>query len=743
MTGNFWLDWALLTISLANVILITWLGLMVLLNAERRRWGVWLVGGGILSGGLFFVCHTAILGLGPDFVGRGLELWWRIGWIPLVALPFTWYLLILWYTGFLADRWPLRLRAHSLPKRHLIGLIGVLVLFVALVSLLLFTSPLPTFTQASRLQLSTPIEIAGLPVLLLIFPVYTVLCLGLSLDALRHPVPSDRMMGDQARQRARPWLIAGASLLLLVSLLVGGLIGWVIHSAQQNTTPDLLTRNAPYTAATGQALIMTTALAWLDLLISLLIALAVYMVGQAIVAYEIFTGKTLPRGELKRNWWNAVILAWGFGLVVGLSFALHVRPIYSLLLATLLMTLFYALLSWRAYARREDYIRQLRPFLSSQHLYEQLLQLPSNAISTNSEAHAEATWLPAPSEIDVIGPFYALCKDVLGVRLAYLMALGPLAPLVGPPLAYPQQQTVAFPWLPSLLPALRTPDTVCLPLEPAQSGGLLWAVPLWSERGLIGLFLLGPKRDNGLYTQEEIEIARASGERLIDTRASAEIARSLMTLQRQRLTESQLLDRRTRRVLHDDILPQVHTALLTLSSPTPAAIPEVTSLLIAVHQQLADLLREMPARSAPALAGLDLVSALHQLLADELPEAFDRVTWQIEPGGEQRLRALPPLTLEVLFYAAREAIRNAARYGRGLDSGRPLHLRIGLDDKEGLCLQIEDDGIGVQMRTDEPQGSRQGLALHSTMLAVVGGTLDVASTPEKSTCVTLQLPVAG
>ena len=48
-------------------------------------------------------------------------------------------------------------------------------------------------------------------------------------------------------------------------------------------------------------------------------------------------------------------------------------------------------------------------------------------------------------------------------------------------------------------------------------------MPLWSERGLIGVLLLGEKRDGGLYTQEEIEIARASGERLIDTQASAEM----------------------------------------------------------------------------------------------------------------------------------------------------------------------------------------------------------------------------
>ena len=77
---------------------------------------------------------------------------------------------------------------------------------------------------------------------------------------------------------------------------------------------------------------------------------------------------------------------------------------------------------------------------------------------------------------------------------------------------------------------------MCLPLDPARFGGAQsapasrrgpgWAVPLWSERGLIGIMLLGEKNDRGLYTQEEIEIARASGERLIDTQASAEISQN-------------------------------------------------------------------------------------------------------------------------------------------------------------------------------------------------------------------------
>ena len=40
MTGGFWLDWAIISVSLFNTILLCWLGLTVLLNADRRDWGV-------------------------------------------------------------------------------------------------------------------------------------------------------------------------------------------------------------------------------------------------------------------------------------------------------------------------------------------------------------------------------------------------------------------------------------------------------------------------------------------------------------------------------------------------------------------------------------------------------------------------------------------------------------------------------------------------------------------------------
>ena len=515
-------------------------------------------------------------------------------------------------------------------------------------------------------------------------------------------------MGDQARQRARPWLIVISIVQLVVSLLVAGIIVWVLSNSRPNLTIERYSQ-------------MGLTIGWVDLIIEILIGLSVILLGQAIVAYAIFAGKALPRRELRRQWHNTIFLAAGYGLVVGWSLTLRVRPIYSLLLTTLLMTLFYALLIWRDYTWRGRYLDRLRPFITSQHLYEHLLT-PTTA---------------TPTQIEMMMPFYALCEDVLEANLAHLIPLGPLAPLVTP-ISYPANQPQALPALNNLIKALPSPQNMVHSLDPLSAGGAQWAVPLWSERGLIGLLLLGPKLDGSLYTEEEFEIARASSERLVDTRASAEIARRLMALQRQRLTESQLLDRQTRRVLHDDVLPQLHTALLMFSDESTET--DVIGLLSGVHGQISNLLHEVPSAENPILARQGLIKALRQIISDELPHTFDEVAWHIDSEAEQTAQHLPPLTAEVILYAAREALRNAARHGRGDDPQRPLHLTISIRQQQGLVIQIDDDGVGLQPTGASPNGSGQGLALHSTMLAVVGGALDVKTAPGASTRVRVTLP---
>jgi signal transduction histidine kinase len=166
-------------------------------------------------------------------------------------------------------------------------------------------------------------------------------------------------------------------------------------------------------------------------------------------------------------------------------------------------------------------------------------------------------------------------------------------------------------------------------------------------------------------------------------------------------------------------------------------------MLSDVHHQIANLLHELPPTAAPEVGRLGLVGTLQQSVELELGSNFDAVEWHIDPTAEQAARAIPTLAAEVVFYAAREVIRNAARYGRTNEPTRSLHLTIGVRWQAGLLLTIEDDGVGLGATgagSRESGGSGQGLALHSTMMAVIGGTLMIESTPGTFTRVTLALP---
>jgi signal transduction histidine kinase len=299
----------------------------------------------------------------------------------------------------------------------------------------------------------------------------------------------------------------------------------------------------------------------------------------------------------------------------------------------------------------------------------------------------------------------------------------------------------------------------------ATEGGALWAVPLWSGRRAVGVLLLGEKVSGDIYRQEEIEIARAGAESLLDARAGAELALSLMQLQRRRMAAADMANievaapgiaeqaatgaesYRVRRALHDDVLPQLHTALLSLAEGEPSpAVAHATLQLTSAHRLISNLLRALPLPAAPELGRLGLLGALRHCCESELRDRFESVQWDVDAAAQVRAAELAPAATEVVFYAAREALRNAARYGRGgsgaaaADNERgPLHLVLRARDDNGLSLVIEDDGVGLQAAVAS-QGAGQGLALHSTMMAVIGGTLAVQSEPGGGVRVVLAVP---
>ena len=718
MSTNLFLNWAAVSVSLFNAILLIWLGLSVLLNAERRVWGIFVASAGLLMGGAFFVGHTAILDRGLLALDLGMMFWWTVVLFPAVILPAAWYGVTLWYSGgFETD--------SDLFRRHIPGLTLIISLLlgglvVALFGLVLLVNIFDENPIVVLIRQIVRVDVAGIPIISVGYSIFVLSCILLSLDALRRPGPSLRVMGHQARARARPWLVGASVGLLLVSLIVGATAQFTVINLR------ILTFYAFYIEN-------TTILSAVDLLTATIISGVILSLGQAVVAYEVFTGKTLPRRSLVRHWRRAVILAATYGLVVGGTVVFDIRLIYSLLLTTMLMTGFFALASYRTYSERHRYLENLRPFVAGPALYDQLLNPDEQ-----SDLIAEST----------NHPFTVLCTELLGAERAYLIPVGSMVPLVGPPLTYPaglELSSVTVAELteqanssgPAVAAHMLLPTT-----SPGQAAAAQLSVPLWQEDLLIGLLLLGPRLEGGLYTEESITIARDGSERLLDNLASAEMARRLMDLQRQRLAHSQVVDRRSRRVLHDDVLPYLHTAMLSLSSAEPnESVTEAMNLLTQAHQEISNLLHEMPTGAAPEIGRLGFVEALRRTITEELDSSFDEIVWEISPAGESTATGLSSLTAEVAFYAAREVVRNAAHYGRGQGRSMPFCLRVGINrPDDDLLITLEDNGVGMDMTQHLPGGSGNGLALHSTMMAVVGGRLATESVPNEYTRVTLSLP---
>jgi len=695
---------ALIMVSLVNSILLIWLGLTVLLNAERRDWGIGLAVGGLFAGGAVFIGQSAVLTESRIDIGPQLNVWWPLVWTGLVITPLAWYVAMLWHVGYWKEI------KSALRRRHRFLLAFCLALLLLLAGLLVIARPLPFTITGMHLDLSAKPACFGIPLIVLIYPPFTLLCMSLSLYALLRPGPIKREISSPARQRARPWIITASLALLEVSLVVVGLLIWILLHYTPNTFRLVFDQ-------------LTLYFFWLDLAVCLLITVAVISLGQAIVAYEIFTGRTLPTFGLRRQWHYALVLAVGYGAVVGIGEAISISSAYVLILATGIVAATFAFFGWRSFQERERYMRNLRPFVTSEHFYDALLAMN-----------------PQTAPEGAASSFAALTHDLLGAKAACLVPTGSLSSLVSAPLVYPAGKDPAMN-LKEIAAKCKEPTAMVFPVDPAKYCGAIWAIPLWSNRGLMGVFFLGEKSDRGLYSQEEIEIARLSGERLLDTIAGANLAQRLMALQRQRFIENQVIDQQSRRTLHDEILPSLHAAMLNLGAKADGdKKEEALAQLAEVHRRISALLREMPSGAASQVGKLGLIPALRQMVEMEFRQDFTGIDWQIDAEAEKQASSIPALTGDVIFYAAKEAIRNAARHGRGDDVGRALHLRISAAWRDGLELQIADDGIGLEPKPEPLPTGGQGLSLHSTMMAVIGGLLTTDDKPGIGTTMTIFLP---
>jgi signal transduction histidine kinase len=283
---------------------------------------------------------------------------------------------------------------------------------------------------------------------------------------------------------------------------------------------------------------------------------------------------------------------------------------------------------------------------------------------------------------------------------------------------------------------------------------ICWVLPLYDELGLVANLYLGPRKDGSVFTNEDMDLAQVCGQRILDTLRDHEAMLTVASLLRRRIVDVKLLGAQQRRVLHDEILPMLHLALLHMEAlraqrvdeqihaRTDQALENAIVSISDAHRRLAAMMRAMSTSAPHRLEREGLMSAIHTMLVQDFQHSFDEVEWQVSDEMASHIdEVIPPAIAELVFAAVQEALRNAARHARGSDVHRRLRLTFEAKCNAHLEVIVADDGIGILSTSSPTTGTGSGLLTHSALLAIAGGSLTVKSVLGNGVRVRIFLPI--
>ena len=193
----------------------------------------------------------------------------------------------------------------------------------------------------------------------------------------------------------------------------------------------------------------------------------------------------------------------------------------------------------------------------------------------------------------------------------------------------------------------------------------------------------------------------------------------LMDLQKQYMHSRKLGETMARRVLHDEVLPDIHGLILEkLSRNAQLSVEKEVETLKALHHRVAGLLQDMPGYDNSLGSG-GLLAAL-QRIGNSYGLQIDLQAQEPSLSDSER---------EMVFYALREVLRNATRYANGSVQILPQSSTNRMD-----WLIVQDGDViapgmarAGAMELEEQSGAGQGLSIHSALLLLSGGGLEVLS----------------
>jgi len=782
-----------LALSIFNLVTFLWLAVTVWLNGDRKsgiaRLGV--VGLGLCA--LFFFIHALLIS-SPLTQSSGLvtpEFLWHLIWLPALGVPYIWFAIGLYYAALINVGWRKR-RPYLLAFSGILGCIVLLLLihnqstftFLGTLSLIAYNDALndlgtgrfpplvlvpvlflcyvtfcaigPWFTFGRISRLLRVLWVAILSLFSRLLHTKTFEGNQRNIPSLRQALldafwddPNDVEMLEEpylSWHLARPGLLLAALLMAAVTttlgiLVIQSVVNWIQYGHSHTIVAT------PQPPASGLVLVdvFPLNLILLDLSATLAVALVILLIGYSVVRHGILIERSLARRGFFEQWRGTVIVATGAAIFIAIIVTFtHSNP-GGLLLITSLAAVAYALFTWRSYTAHDRYIAMLGPFVRSTSL--------SHWLNTDL----------LKTEQDLENLFFHLCHDVLAVKFAYLtVTAGTLKRNFS--YCWPQDAVLG-----SKLIALNkrgnidaeAPKRIQITLHGQPM--ICWVLPIFDERGLVAALYLGPRQDGGAFTDEDMNLAQACGQRILDTLGDHEAMQAVSGLLRRRIVDVKLLGAQQRRVLHDEILPQMHLALLRLETLRSTAdldteqdkdlaiseecreqvLHEAINMITEAHGRLATMMRTTAPGAPHRLERDGMMHAIRTMLEQDFQSAFDEIEWCVSEETATAIdEVTPPAIAELIFAAVQEALRNAARHARGNDVHR--HLRLTLSASfysAGAYLEVivADNGVGITSTSSATTSTGGGLLTHSALLAIAGGSLNIKSSPGEGVTVKIVL----
>jgi signal transduction histidine kinase len=256
----------------------------------------------------------------------------------------------------------------------------------------------------------------------------------------------------------------------------------------------------------------------------------------------------------------------------------------------------------------------------------------------------------------------------------------------------------------------------------------LEALPLTFQGEPLGRLLCEPRTAGERFGPADLRLLRDLARHIAVAAHEVRLTRDLLRSREQLIRAREEERRRIRRDLHDGVGPRlagialgIDGARRALETDPAAAAQILLDLRQATQESVAEVRRVAYDLSPPALDQLGLLGALRE---------------QVQRLGGQLVTApdLPelPAAVEVAAYRiALEALTNAARHAHAGD----YHVRLTING--GLCVEVEDDGIGL------PDGYHAGVGITSMRerAGELGGSLQVERRVPAGTRVLATLPL--